>query len=101
MRGYFNQVEVYKFVRFGGVDNCDYCDYFTHINEWSRPDGGMVFVCGSCEFKKKKGAAMLGVFSASCDAMSLMMEGRSTAVADVAKHVDYGQRTHLRWHVGM
>jgi len=53
MRGYVNPVEDYKFVRFGGVDNCDYCDYFTHINEWSSPDGGMVFVCGSCEFNKR------------------------------------------------
>jgi len=53
MRDYVNPVEDYKFVGFGGVDNCDYCDYFTHINEWSRPDGGMVFVCGSCEFNKR------------------------------------------------
>ena len=53
MRGYVNPVDDYNFIGFAGVDNCDYCDAFTHVNEWGRPDGGMVFVCGSCEFNKR------------------------------------------------
>ena len=44
MRGYVNPVDDYTFVGFAGVENCDYCDGFTHVNEWNRPDGGMVFV---------------------------------------------------------
>ena len=53
MRGYINKFEDYTFAGFGGVDNCDYCDSFTHVNEWNRPDGGFVFVCKSCEFTKR------------------------------------------------
>ena len=53
MKGYINPVADYEFVGFGGVDNCDYCDLFTHVNEWNRPDGGFVFVCGRCEFSKR------------------------------------------------
>jgi len=46
-------VQDYTFAAFGGVDNCDYCDSFTHVNEWNRPDGGVVFVCKQCEFTKR------------------------------------------------
>jgi hypothetical protein len=53
MTHYVNPVDDYTFVGFAGVENCDYCDGFTHVNEWNRPDGGMVFVCGSCEFNKR------------------------------------------------
>jgi len=53
MSGFINKFEDYRFAGFGGVDNCDYCDSFTHVNEWDRPDGGFVFVCNSCEFTKR------------------------------------------------
>ena len=53
MRGYVNPVADYTFAAYGGVDNCDYCDSFTHVNEWNRPDGGIVFVCRQCEFTKR------------------------------------------------
>jgi hypothetical protein len=53
MRGYINKYEDYTFAGFGGVDNCDFCDSFTHVNEWNRPDGGFVFVCNPCQFTKR------------------------------------------------
>ena len=53
MRGYINAFDDYIFAGFAGVDNCDYCDGFTHVNEWTRPDGGVVFVCATCEFNKR------------------------------------------------
>jgi len=53
MSGFVNKFEDYRFAGFGGVDNCDYCDSFTHVNEWDRPDGGFVFVCNACEFTKR------------------------------------------------
>ena len=54
MRGYINKYEDYEFQGFAGVDNCDFCDGFTHVNEWIRPDdGGMVFVCAACQFSKR------------------------------------------------
>lgn len=53
MTGFINKFEDYRFAGFGGVDNCDYCDSFTHVNEWDRPDGGFVFVCNACEFTKR------------------------------------------------
>ena len=53
MRHYINPVTDYIFTAFAGVDNCDYCDSFTHVNEWNRPDGGFVLVCGKCEYEKR------------------------------------------------
>ena len=53
MRNYINPYADYTFAGFGGVDNCDYCDAFTHVNEWNRPDGGFVFVCNSCHYQKR------------------------------------------------
>ena len=53
MAEFINQFEDYTFAAFAGVDNCDYCDSFTHVNEWNRPDGGFVFVCNSCQFSKR------------------------------------------------
>jgi len=50
MRGYISKYADYTFGGFGGVENCDYCDAFTHANEWSTPEGAVHFVCGSCEF---------------------------------------------------
>ena len=45
-----NPFEDYIYQSFAGVDNCDYCDAFTHVNEWLRTDGGLVFVCANCEY---------------------------------------------------
>jgi len=53
MRGYINPFDDYVFAGFAGVDNCDYCDGFTHVNEWNRPDGSVVFVCNQCQFTKR------------------------------------------------
>jgi hypothetical protein len=53
MRNYINPFADYKFEGFGGVDNCDFCDAFTHVNEWTRSDGAVVFVCNQCEFTKR------------------------------------------------
>ena len=53
MRNYINPVADYIFTSFAGVDNCDYCDSFTHVNEWNRPDGGFVLVCNNCEYQKR------------------------------------------------
>ena len=54
MAEFINQFEDYTFAAFAGVDNCDYCDSFTHVNEWNRPDdGGFVLVCNSCQFQKR------------------------------------------------
>ncbi len=53
VRGYINKYNDYKFAGFGGVDNCDFCDSFTHVNEWDRPDGGFVFVCNPCQFANR------------------------------------------------
>jgi hypothetical protein len=50
---YINPVEDYEFQGFAGVDNCDYCDSFTHVNEWVTPEGAPHFVCGRCEFEKQ------------------------------------------------
>jgi RNase P subunit RPR2 len=48
-----NPFEDYVFQSFAGVENCDYCDSFTHTNEWLRPDGGIVFVCNNCQYSKR------------------------------------------------
>ena len=53
MTHYVNPVEDYTFANFAGMDNCDYCDSFTHVNEWNRPDGGFVLVCNKCEYQKR------------------------------------------------
>ena len=53
MRNYINPVADYIFTAFAGIDNCDYCDSFTHVNEWNRPDGGFVLVCNNCEYQKR------------------------------------------------
>ena len=53
MSFFINSFEDYTFASFAGVDNCDYCDSFTHVNEWNRPDGGFVLVCNSCQFSKR------------------------------------------------
>jgi hypothetical protein len=50
---YINPVQDYEFQGFAGVDNCDYCDSFTHVNEWVTPEGAPHFVCGRCEFEKQ------------------------------------------------
>jgi hypothetical protein len=50
---YINSVDDYKFQGFGGVDNCDYCDSFTHVNEWMTTEGAAHFVCNACEFNKR------------------------------------------------
>lgn len=51
MRGYVNKYADYRFSDFGGVENCDYCDNFTHCNEWNTPDNAVHFVCNNCEIK--------------------------------------------------
>lgn len=38
----------YKFVGFGGVDNCSKCDDFTHVDEYDRSDGAVTMFCRSC-----------------------------------------------------
>jgi hypothetical protein len=53
MRGYINPVADYTFAGFGGVENCDYCDSFTHCNEWNTPEGAVHFVCNRCEIAKQ------------------------------------------------
>ena len=53
MAEFINKYEDYTFADFAGIDNCDYCDSFTHVNEWNRPDGGFVLVCNSCHFQKR------------------------------------------------
>jgi hypothetical protein len=53
MRNYINPVADYIFTAFAGIDNCDYCDSFTHVNEWNRPDGGFVSVCNKCEYQMR------------------------------------------------
>ena len=45
MRGYISKYADYEFAGFGGVENCDYCDSFTHCNEWNTPEGAVHFVC--------------------------------------------------------
>lgn len=50
---WINPYEDYTFGGFGGVENCDYCDNFTHCNEWNTPDGAVHFVCGNCEYQKR------------------------------------------------
>ncbi|MGI9143717.1 MAG: hypothetical protein ACR2IJ_11065 [Fluviibacter sp.] len=50
---FINKYQDYKFEGFGGVDNCDYCDAFTHVNEWTTPEGAPHFVCNQCEFKNR------------------------------------------------
>jgi hypothetical protein len=50
---YINEVQDYTFQGFAGVDNCDYCDSFTHVNEWLTPEGAPHFVCSRCEFEKR------------------------------------------------
>lgn len=50
MRGYINKYQDFIFRGFAGVDNCDYCDNFTHVNEWETPDGAPHFVCGACQY---------------------------------------------------
>ena len=50
---FINPVEDYTFQGFAGVDNCDYCDSFTHVNEWMTPQGAAHFVCAKCEFIKR------------------------------------------------
>jgi hypothetical protein len=53
MTKFINKFEDYKFCGFGGVDNCDYCDSFTHVNEWTTPEGAAHFVCNQCEFSNR------------------------------------------------
>lgn len=53
MTHWINKFEGYKFEGFGGVDNCDYCDNFTHVNEWTTHDGAPHFVCNLCEVSKR------------------------------------------------
>ena len=54
MSGGLNPFEDYEFQGFAGVDNCDYCDSFTHVNEWLRGfDGGIVYVCNKCQTNKR------------------------------------------------
>lgn len=53
MAEFINKFEDYTFATFAGIDNCDYCDSFTHVNEWNRPDGGFVLVCNACHFNKR------------------------------------------------
>lgn len=38
---------------FAGMENCDFCDVFTHVNEWERSDGMVVFLCSRCEYQKR------------------------------------------------
>jgi hypothetical protein len=53
MTHYINPVENYIFQGFAGVDNCDYCDSFTHVNEWMTTDSAAHFVCAKCEYQKR------------------------------------------------
>jgi hypothetical protein len=53
MTHYINPVEDYIFQGFAGVDNCDYCDSFTHVNEWMTTEGAAHFVCAKCEYQKR------------------------------------------------
>ncbi len=50
---YINPVQDYEFRGFAGVDNCKYCDSFTHVNEWLTTESAQHLVCGRCEFEKR------------------------------------------------
>ena len=39
----------YKFIDYGGVDNCAKCDKFDHVNEYTRDDGLVQAFCKQCE----------------------------------------------------
>jgi len=53
MRDYINPVADYEFVGSAGIDNCDYCDNFIHVNEWRTPDNDPHYVCGKCAYVKR------------------------------------------------
>ena len=41
----------YSFGGYGGVSNCGICDVDTQVNEYTRGDGLVVFLCKPCEDK--------------------------------------------------
>ena len=41
--------KIYSFSGYGGVMNCSDCDNETHVNEYDRDDGLVVWFCQRCE----------------------------------------------------
>jgi hypothetical protein len=39
----------YSFGGYGGVSNCSICDVDAQVNEYTRGDGLVVFLCKPCE----------------------------------------------------
>ena len=46
-------VQDYVFTAYAGIDNCTYCDAFTHVNQWETPENLLHLVCGECESVKR------------------------------------------------
>ena len=44
----------YEFVDYGGVDNCQKCDYYTGVWEYNRNDGKPCFFCINCRPDKEE-----------------------------------------------
>jgi hypothetical protein len=41
----------FKFIDYGGIDNCSQCDQFQEINDYRRDDDLLVAFCKACEDK--------------------------------------------------